>query len=128
MLLKALRSYEVLQFHMELLRKGIIDHPDSNTDASKKYERGDDGKADFLLAGLFDGDGVQQPGGQVLGASAAGNLGILCQNLCLCCLPLSACMLAFFWLSLFSLDSGGKIEVQWLLTGQSSHLGHPQKK
>lgn len=57
MLLKDLKSYQVLQFHMGLFEKEIIDHPDQNRDVSKKYERGDDEKAAFLLARLLMGMG-----------------------------------------------------------------------
>lgn len=49
------------------------------------------------------GDGVQQPDGQV-----PGNLGILVLQVVSSLSPLSACMLALFWLPLFGLDSGGE--------------------
>lgn len=55
MLLKDLKNYQVLQFHMGLFKKEMIDHPDQNRDVSKKYERGDDGKAAFLFARLLMG-------------------------------------------------------------------------
>ena len=56
-------------------------------------------------------DEVQQPDGQVPGASATGNLGILVPQVVSLLSPLSAFMLALFWLPLFGLDSGGKMEV-----------------
>lgn len=57
------------------------------------------------------GDGVEQPDGQVPGALATGNLGILVPQVVSLLSPLSACMLALFWLPLSGLDSGGKMEV-----------------
>lgn len=54
------------------------------------------------------GDEVQQPDGQVPGASTTGNLGILVLQVVSLPSPLSADMLALFWLPLFGLGSGGK--------------------
>lgn len=109
-LFHVIKSLKELQFHMGFFKKEIIDHPDQNRDASKKYERGDDRKASFLLARLLMGMGC---GNLMDRYWVHRQLGIwgYCPRNCLCRFPLSACMLACFWLSLFSLDSGGKMEV-----------------
>lgn len=57
------------------------------------------------------GDEVQQPDGQVRGASTTGNLGILVLQVVSLLSPLAADMLALFWLPLLGLGSGGKMGV-----------------
>lgn len=123
---KRLKSYQVSQFHMGFLKKKLLITL-IRIEMQPRNMRGEMmGKCFFCLQDCWWGWG-KQPNGQVLGASAARNLGSLSQKLCLCCLPLSACMLAFFWLLLFSLDSGGKVEGSALIS-HKANLGHPQKK
>ncbi|XP_009073656.1 PREDICTED: doublecortin domain-containing protein 2-like, partial [Acanthisitta chloris] len=47
----------LMQFHLWLFKKEIIDHPHQNRDISKKYERGDNEKTAFRLARLCMGMG-----------------------------------------------------------------------